>query len=241
MPRGPRLPLGLVAARVAGVDAEIHTISKSRRGEATLSAITSGWKTFQSQLAAHHTARDLGFPCKDGDVSRFLARYRLADSFRGVTLDRYAAGTVAAYSSLLRLFLAWSAFEQFAVVIGLRTRATLEHDRIDALLARHPSPRATVALRSTGRTFLEYMTTFVDSPSLKARILGRNQDPPSAGSVARGLRHTFAHGPLTVHGGGKRPKRLSALANALADWLLDVMRVEFEERVSRYVVPRRGG
>jgi len=181
------------------------------------------WQRFEQLLRSGHTARTLGFTGSDGDVSRFLARHRLASSFRGATFDEYSERTSAAYSALLKLFLTWGAFESFCRITG-RTKSGggLDHTKLRVLLTGRDRPelelgdRRMVQLR---RVLGEYTT----HQKLRDRL---ESDTCSPYDIAQALRHTFAHGPLTAHG-SKSPAAVRDGANRLADWLLEVMAEEF--------------
>jgi hypothetical protein len=66
----------------------------------------------------------MGFACNAGELNRFQSRYRLARSFRGVTLDTYTDTTVVGYSALFRVFLCWAAFEKLLEVLGIAREMT---------------------------------------------------------------------------------------------------------------------
>ncbi len=191
--------------------------------------ITSAWTTFEKHISAGRSARDMGFHGKDGDVSRFLARYRLAAAFRRGCFVGYSAATAAAYSSLLRLFLVWSAFEQFASVSGLKDGDKLKHDEIDVLFEWHRTDELGEATAWRGsKLFMEFLAGLTTS----SKLAGQLRKSPSPRAVCLALRHAFAHGPLTVNAGPRQPRKLAAAADILALWLLRIMRDEFSKKVT---------
>lgn len=187
---------------------------------------------FEKRLREGGRARDFGFLGSDGDVSRFMARFRLAASYRGLRLHGYSKLTRDTYSALLHLFLAWSAFEQYAAVVGLKKARNLNHEAIDTLFARHGFSGERLAGSQQLRQFFAYVAAFVDNKSLNAHIsqyVASGEPEPRVLCLA--LRHAFAHGPLTANAGPRKPRHVTAAARLLAGWLLDVMRSDFSDRI----------
>jgi hypothetical protein len=191
----------------------------------------NSWREYNKKISDGSPA-DLGFDCSGGDVNRFYARYRLASSFREAVLEGYSPETVHGYSSVFRLFLVWSAFEQFTRVAGLRKKRGLDYGKIDRLFSDHlvEHQPSDVAWKDRD-AFLNTISMFLDDPRL-AEALRSQDDHPGPGQICRAIRHTFAHGPLTVHAGSAPPAKVAATAEALSVWLLEVMAKEFEARIN---------
>ena len=71
------------------------------------------WKKYSQNLKEGKKAKDFGFKCKEGDVSRTNARYRVSKSFEKVELSGYSASTMKAYSAIMGVFLIYSVFENY--------------------------------------------------------------------------------------------------------------------------------
>lgn len=84
----------------------------------TLRNMPGGYARFCELARSGHRAQAMRFDCSNGDVSRFAARFRVARSFSGISLDGYSDETVHGYDALFRVFLAWSAFERFLGILG---------------------------------------------------------------------------------------------------------------------------
>jgi hypothetical protein len=82
-----------------------------------------GWFEWTQLVKARRRPTHLGLKCGFVELNRFAHRYRLARSFRGVSLASYSSETAAGYGGLFGVFLLWSAFEQFLKVLGIRQSA----------------------------------------------------------------------------------------------------------------------
>jgi len=179
------------------------------------------WLRFEALLAEGQTARDIGFHSIDGDVSRFLARYKVGWAFRGVELSGFTPTTTHTYSALLRLFLVWSAFESYCKVAGLtKSGGGLSHDRVRTFV----ETTSTLALPPEGadcRALREFLFEQTTNSTLRKRLLVDSEWHPY--DLCQALRHSFVHGPLTAHAGGTKPAGLRADAEILSSWLLSLM------------------
>jgi hypothetical protein len=187
-------------------------------------AISPTWNAFERQLESGRTARQMGFAGKDGDVSRFLARHRVAACYRSSNFDGIAPRTARAYSSLIRLFLAWSAFEQLALATGLKPNRRLDYRRIDHLFEGQSSAGVgTDVLPPAMRPALAFLARVLDDEGLKTSLIHASSGKPglTRRQLVVALRHAFAHGLLTAHFGGVRPTTLAKACDALSEWLLE--------------------
>lgn len=194
----------------------------------------AGAAVFQRYIRAGGNATDFGFTGRLGDVSRFMARYRLAISYQGVRLHGYSKDTSAAYSSLLHLFLAWSAFEQYGVITGLSKKGTLHHEDVDRIFwdAGIGSELTDLLDSKPVREFFAFVATTLDSKKLVESLAKYVAGGPVQPRVLlTALRHSFAHGPLTANAGPRAPRKVAAAATALATWVLNFMQCDFAGRI----------
>ena len=219
------LAIGTASGRRETRGARSRTVRRMTTGGEV--GITRAWKLFEGRLRAGISAKQMGFVTSDGDVSRFLARYRLAAAFERASFRGYPAPTSRAYSSLLRLFLAWSAFEQLALAIGLKTGGDLHHGDIDEFFERHRPPLARMTSPEITLPLRQVLAKHLTS----AKLINNVTTSPSPRSMCLAFRNAFVHGPLTVHAGSRKPKVLAQAADDWADWLLKVAADEFSTRV----------
>ena len=139
--------------------------------------------------------RALGKTAKpDTGLSRFNARYNLATSFDGVTLTDVSERTAEAYSSGIRVALAYSALEALDSALGKRiARARLT----DAELARRYRSRTCKTLRAL-------LDESSQSAHLQSQLKSLGVDPKvdDVMPVAAAVRHLVFHGDFTAHGSG---------------------------------------
>jgi len=164
-----------------------------------------------------------------GDFARFGARYNVASSLQGVTLDGISEVTAEAYSSALGVALAYSAVE--ALDKATHHHGT-QHVVGDADLARR--------YRSTSLAKLRLLLeSTADSPRLHARLAALAEDTKDADAmpVARALRHTVFHGDFTAYGAGAAKSRsVRRFLDDLKEALLLTADVEFELYLDRHAI-----
>ena len=153
-----------------------------------------GWDAFE-QCVRHVGAQGFGFSTGVGDVNRFAARYRAAKAFVSTEFDGLSATTSEGYSALIKLLLAYSAFEHLLRCIGIKLSLT------NKLLSDEERDKALGRLRVLGGNF-EFFSTL--RTHLDDRRFTRQIDEFLAGGqcniiyLAAGVRHAFAHGQLTA-------------------------------------------
>jgi hypothetical protein len=179
-----------------------------------------GWAKVDALLREFRPPSTFGFVGTAGDLNRFWSRYRLAKSFRGVTIEIFSDDTVRGYSTLFRLFLVWSAFEQFMRITGLhfRTSTTLLEDHeveaLDAAIRAHPDYAAflsAVHAELDRRPHIDNMQAFLRG------------EPCNILVVPAAIRHIFAHGKLTPNSGVGNVAAACAVSDLLCDFLFTVM------------------
>jgi hypothetical protein len=125
-------------------------------------------------------------------LNRFCARYRLAHSFSGITLDTYSAKTTRIYGSMFGMFLAYTAYEallpaarQLGAVLSERTE---ENVVLDEKLSK--KLRANIHMRDF---LLEHTRDSDLKLKLKSFYKGNFHDITCVGYA---VRNTFSHGDL---------------------------------------------
>jgi hypothetical protein len=81
--------------------------------DATLDGAPPLWAQWSECVREGRAPADIGLTCQQSALNRFSARYRVAHAFEGITMRGFSPATVDGYSALFRLFLTWSAFEQY--------------------------------------------------------------------------------------------------------------------------------
>jgi hypothetical protein len=190
---------------------------------------------FQQLRKQHYSVRDIGFQVGTATVNRVQARYRLARSCQGINLEGYNPNTAKAYSELFRLFLAYSAFEQFL------TLYRIPFYEIEGRFAGHAYANTSEAIRQAdpnGR-LLDFLHAELDSAPHKTRIrefqAGGNNNPVV---VAAALRHLFAHGKLGPNANKSYPVAVGRISERLCGFLLDFMDMEFAQSLRAFCTAR---
>src|SRR6266705_1441802 len=90
--------------------------------EGSLPNLPPSWSRWLELSGQGTTPQSLELPptTSKAALQTFASRFRVAKSFRGLTLEGYSDRTLEAYAALFRLFLTWSAFEQFMHVLGCK-------------------------------------------------------------------------------------------------------------------------
>jgi hypothetical protein len=188
-----------------------------------------GWSYYCDLLNAGRDLKELGFPCDKARMNRFSSRYRLARAFKSVELDFYAKKTSEGYSALFRLFLTWSAFEQFLLVIETK------QEMLEDLIKRYNPIDLLDAVRNadTNGSFCDFLYTNVNN-SHKKRIdeyrEGKLRNPTY---LASAVRHIFAHGHLGAYADAAKPTQIKRVSSLLSDFHLSVMDQEFFARLPK--------
>jgi len=190
-----------------------------------------GFKKFQELLKLNYSASQMGFHVGAAEINRISARVKLAMSFKKLEIEGYAQGTADAYSSLFKIFLMYSAFEQF-----LKIYAANFYD-IDQQFPSHQYIEISNAIRSKDNSgkFFEFLFKHLDRQQIKSRVSNFQSGVSSNPAVlAAAIRHVFAHGKLTPNANKGNPKVTIAICTILSDFLLNFMDAEFEKSVNSF-------
>lgn len=188
-----------------------------------------GWDACNNALNKYILPTSFGFPCEPGELNRLSARYRLAKSFEGINLKEYNKTTADGYSSILRVFLTYSAFEQLLACCGIKNNSLLQS------LPNYGSQEIDKKLRSIKNYELFFETIFehLDRENHRKQIrafLNNNSDYNLL-YLPAGIRHIFAHGKLTPNSKNIEPNSAIFISNVLVEFLFSVMDGEFQKRL----------
>jgi len=165
------------------------------------------------------------------DFYRFANRFRLAYSFRGMNLDGFSPETSDGYASLTRVLFAWSAFEGYAELANdpippypaLFSYHPKHHIRDLARICREEDPENKLGVFLKEHSQSDYQVNFLER-------FQKGHDLAVLTHAAC-VRHIFVHGRLTAHPNGLPAQNLTTICNALAQFLIDFMRDDFDRRV----------
>lgn len=190
------------------------------------------WSLVQARLKLGQGATSCGFKAKDGDLSRYVARFKIARAYRASHFEGVSVSTTDAYSALLGLMLAWGAFEQFAKVSGLvKPRGGLNYGEIDRLFENYS---ATLASRDWDavRPAYGFLATLQANEKLEADLERASRgEPLLPRKLVTAIRNAFAHGQLTAHFGGIRATKTAKACKALTAHLLALQAAHFIDTV----------
>lgn len=161
----------------------------------------------------------------DPNIAKFATRYRMARGIVGIEIDGTTQITERAYASLLRLSLAYSAFEMLSSAIGSNTIPVL-----NAALA--------LTLRDgRERHLVEYLLVSLDNPRdararrMLKRFLSTSGDS-NVRPVIEAIRHLTFHGAINPSAARLRSAYAVAALHALTESICAAMDTEME-RISR--------
>jgi len=175
--------------------------------------------------------RPLGFKGSKFDFYRFANRFRLATSFRGLSLEGFAEETAGGYGALTRVFFSWSAFEGYTELADdpvppyrtLFVHHPRHHIRDLAKLCREQDPENKLG---------EFLKQHAHSAP-QVIFLEKFQEGNDFAVLTHAacIRHIFAHGRLTAHPNGLPAENLAGICNALSGFLINFIRSDFDRRL----------
>jgi hypothetical protein len=209
----------------------------------------------QSRLKWSEISRSRGIDTK-GMMTRFYSRFAMAHGFRGVVFDGYSPSSVRGYSALLKLQLAYSAFDVFVKAVnaiesqlGVKKKEIYEYTLISEELAEQLKERhqlVTYLMRMcTSPSIVRRMHLFIgDVPSIlddeklcdklakvKSDIAkGKNVEIINGDVlfIAASLRHGVAHGDMSLHSVGVEKSSVVRLIDSLTQKVLELCDSEFD-------------
>ena len=168
-------------------------------------------------------------------ASLFFARFSLADGFISIKAKDFREISMKGYGSLIKLQLAYSAFDTLMSVINeYKKYARLQSDPYKHSLNR----RILANQLRTNSTLMELLENHTER-KLKPRINLFNQKiSDDVLCIAMGIRHLTAHGILSVGGGELDLKmnrdKVDALSNLLLDYSDEVFS-KLSQKLDEYV------
>ena len=170
----------------------------------------TSYGTFRAKKLNHHKKTAITA------LNRFCARYRLARSLCGISLDTYSVRTTRTYTSMFGMFLAYTAYEVLLPVArqlnAIQSKSTDENVVLDKSLST--KMRANIHLQEF---LLEHTTDSNSKGKLKSFYKGNFDDIVC---VAYALRNTFSHGDLLTTDIGSGLASDRKLLDAVATRLL---------------------
>jgi hypothetical protein len=154
-------------------------------------------------------------------LNRFCARYRLARSLSGISLDTYSAKTTRTYTSMFSMFLAYTAYE--ALLPGARQLRVTGVEDIEQNVVLDSNLSTKLRANTKLQAFLLEHTR---DPDLKRKLKGFYKGSyDDIVCVAYAVRNRFSHGGLltTDIGSGLATDRklLDAVATRLLSYCDD--------------------
>lgn len=183
-------------------------------------------------MKAGRTIQELGFSVEAEfkDVVRFASRYRVANSFKGVDLEGFSEKTIHGYNALFKLFLSWSAFEQWLKLVGL-TNSDFKTKKLFDLYGASSLCEA-IKEYDKGDAFYSFLLENVTKGKHREEIRKYLQGRDMNGSyLASAIRHIFAHGLLTPHARKAQPHNVAKICDEISTFLLGIMDSEFTKSV----------
>ncbi len=181
--------------------------------------------------AAGDSIDPLRFKGTKFDFYRFANRFRLATAFRSMELEGFSSETADGYASLTRVLFAWSAFEGYA---------ELANDPIPpypALFSNYPKSRihqlAHLCRKQDPENRLGEFLKEHSQSGYQLSFLEKFQKGNDLAVLTHAacVRHIFVHGRLTAHPNKLAAENLTVICNALAQFLIDFIRSDFDGRV----------
>lgn len=185
--------------------------------------------------------RHFSITVKQGDLhyskyaSLFFARFALADAFISINAKDFSYRAINGYSSLVKLQLAYSAFDTLMSVIkDYKLYVRMQSDPY-----KHCINRKILANQLRSNTTLMDILEKYTERKLKPRISLFNQKiSDDVLTVAMGIRHLTAHGILSVGGGAldtkTNIKKIDTLSNLLLDYSDEVFS-KLSQKLDEYV------
>lgn len=187
-----------------------------------LSVLDRLQRRFSKAMRAGQQPASVGLSQTPADINRLFARLQLAVRYESSTFAGYSEATASAYSSMVALLLAWSAFERTVAATGLTNGQKLNYAAIDKLFTAYEVLDQRADWNAI-RPILPVLAEHCTAPKLREALENAaNGEALPVRSLVSALRNTFAHGMLTAHFGGTKPLRLAKACRALSAVLLSV-------------------
>lgn len=166
------------------------------------------WSSFHRTNIGHSSENEYA------TINRFIARYRLAKSFRGLELEGYNQRTVNGYNGIFHVHLAFSAFE--CLLNGIKSSGfDMQWDKNEHNHQFNDEKLANLV--RCNQPLLDLLVANLDAKQLIGKvILFRDSTSTNVAPIVKGIRNMVAHGELSstgaVAGSQKHTKTLHSLA-----------------------------
>lgn len=152
------------------------------------------------------------------NAAKFAARYKFAGQLNSIELLDFGAEAQETYAVVLRLSLAYSAFEQLEALLGRTNIAIVRADLANMLRSAPVTKFRDFLLMESRESLRKELKRFFETP-------GDNNLSP----VYRAIRHAMFHGSLNPSRSGLTSKTSRILVLELDKSLFKFMDVEFEK------------
>jgi hypothetical protein len=172
-----------------------------------------------------------------GTFNRYMWRYRLARSFKGIDADEeMTARTIRGYSEGMRLFLAYTAYDEIRQTEYWINKASYSFGhQLRSDIELSAQIRALPELREAIET-----SHAVNKQDLKTAVLAfyRHRNP-NLMPIATAIRHMFAHGDMTVGSFGLTNEKKRQLIRKLSNLLLEKAEEISDKMLHQYILENR--
>lgn len=190
----------------------------------------SRWHEYSDTYAAIPPSV-FGFQEEIGQINRWAARFRAANSFTGITLVDYKTDeTIHGYSALVHSTLVWSAFERYLRLIGQKQGTCSE-----LLETYDPDSIAnTIRTIDIDTQLYSYIRSKVDGKNIQLELDNYLKgEQCNVSYLLSAIRHIFGHGHLTPSPGEANAVVTTKICKTLNAFHLKVMDDDFWKRVIR--------
>lgn len=190
------------------------------------------WKYFSQLLKKGKKATDFGFNSKDGDVTRFNARYRLAKSFKKIELETYSDNIILGYEGLTRAFLTYSALETYIRLFANEKKISIAKLGIN-FIDKHQADTVLKKIFKIDnkKQFYAFIKLYANNDIKKSIDDFYNQEDHNIILLLASIRHIFGHGILTPSVNGISPKKVNKICTLLSIFILEQIANDFQKRV----------
>ena len=191
------------------------------------------WEKAQVIITKGETKEALGFVDVkkiDGTLTRANARYRLAKSFNGISLEDYSENSIEGYSALMRVFLVYSAYESYLKLI---TNESKKCKAGKAFLNTKKSRQISEKILELDKNkkFYKFVSSFSQKYVSEEIEKFYNKEDHNIVCLLSSIRHIFVHGSLTPHSNKINPKTVQKICNLLSDFFLSQIAKDFSRRI----------
>jgi hypothetical protein len=166
-------------------------------------------------------------------INRFVARYRLAKSFKSMEFEGYKDVTVSAYNAIFQLFLSYSALDILFKGIKKNKHIAKYKKTIYAIKVKD----ADLANRlKKNEAFMKILTDNIFDETTKIELNKFCDEPTRINmmGIARGCRHLTAHGEMSAAGSTALNKKNATDLKILSDLVLAAADNAFTEFVDSF-------